>query len=343
MKIAVLSSLAKNTGCWLRAGYLANSLKDKCDVEIIEPLEKSMPFMFDMFLSIPLNIIKVIRSKADFFIGIKPFPNITIPLLIAKIFKGKKIAVDIDDLDFGYRQGLISQISALVQKPFPRFFDLVTYHNDLLKEHIQKEFGVNKNKIYKLDQGVDLSVFNESQKNGIKNTLFYMGHLNVASDLDDIIKAVKLVQNKDKYARFLIVGGGPDEQKFRALTRKLGVKAEFTGHLPKEETAKKLKEADICLVYYKETTANKYRCSMKIRECLAAGKKIVCNNYGDLKAFEKYTYQSSSNIKDFADKILEVMKKGDKREEKGAQYIRTHLNWANIGREFYKKVISICK
>lgn len=340
IKVCVLSSLAKNSGCWLRAGYLADSLKKNASVQVIEPMTKSLPFMLDMIISIPLNIFKVLFSNADFFIGIKPFPNVTFPLLLAKMLKGKTIAVDIDDVDFGYREGFLSKISSSVQKPFPRYFDTVTYHNELLKSYMIKEFGVDKSKMYKLDQGVDLKLFNPALIGGDKNLMFYMGHLNIASDLDAILKAVKIVQERNKKIGFLVAGGGPDEQKFRDLAKKLGLRAIFTGHLSKEKTAEYLRQAGVCLVYYKEKEVNRYRCSMKIRECLAAGKKIVCNNFGDLKQFEEYTYQSPSDILDYSNKILEVIDGGDKRELEGADYIERNLDWDKIGSDFYKNIIS---
>lgn len=337
MRTAILSSLAKDSGCWLRAGYLADSLKNNCEVKFIQPLPKTLPFMLDMFISIPINLIKVTFSKADFFIGIKPYPNITIPLLFVKIFKGKRIGVDIDDLDSGYRKGILSKISSALQKPFPKYFDIVTYHNPLLKDHIIKEFKVEEERLYKLDQGVDLKTFDYKLNKPEKETLFYMGHLNIASDLDSILKAVKLVQDK-KNVKFVIVGGGPDQAKFRKLARQLNVSARFTGHLSKEETAKELSKADVCLIYYKEKKVNAYRCSMKLRECLAMGKKIVCNDFGDLKKFEKYTYQSSSNLEDFADKIIQTLKKSDQREIKGLRYIRKNLDWNKIGKDFFNKI-----
>ena len=115
MKIAVLSSLAQETGCWLRTQYIANSLRNAgrgdVEVETIKPLKKNMPFMFDMVLSIPINFTKVLFNKSDVFVAVKPFPNVTIPLVAKKIIDNKKIIVDIDDLDSGYRKGLLSQVN----------------------------------------------------------------------------------------------------------------------------------------------------------------------------------------------------------------------------------------
>ncbi len=359
MKIAVLSSLAQETGSWLRTQYIADSLrnagKGKIEVEAVKPLKKSLPLMMDMALSIPLNFLKILFNKSDVFIAVKPFPNLSVPLVAKKMLDKSKIIVDIDDLDSGYRKGLLSEINAFSQKPFPRYFDIVTYHNSLLYDYIQKEFKVQKEKLYKLDQGVDFRIFdykikdeNLRKKFADKNEkiILFMGHLNIASDLDEIIKAMKIVQEKLSKTRtkfvFLVAGGGPDEENFKNLAEELGVKAIFTGYVNKEDIAKYVSIADLCIVYYKDKNVNYYRCSMKLRECMGMGKKIVCDDVGDLKQFSKYTYQTKADMNEFAEKIIKLLKsKGDGRELKARKFIEKNLDWNKLGEKFLEKINSL--
>ena len=354
MKIAVLSSLAQETGCWLRAQYIANSLRNadkKARIDIIKPVKRNLPFMLDLLISIPLNLFRVLFSKADIFIAVKPFPNVTIPLLAKKIISRSRIVIDIDDLDSGYRKGALSKINSAVQKPFPRYFDIVTYHNPLLYDYIQKEFCVKKERLYKLEQGVDLSLFDYKTDKKLKERfagngekiILFVGHLNVASDLDDILRAMKIAQDeltrlKERFV-FIIAGGGPEEENLKKLARLLKVKAVFTGYLDKEEIAKYISAADLCLVYYKDKHANYYRCSMKMRECMAMGKKIACDDVGELKKFREYSYQSPADIKKYAEKIVEIIKSGgDGRERKGRKFIEKNFDWEEIGRRFMKRL-----
>lgn len=337
MKILILSSLPKNTGCWWRTVYLAKSLGNHCEVELVSPFSKCLPFMLDVILSAPYNIYKVISTDANFIIGMKPFPNVALPLIIARFLRGKKVSVDVDDVDSGYFKNIKSKIILHLQKPFPRFFDIVTYHNDLLRDFIIKQFGVMPDRLYKLDQGVDLEVFEPRNAPVEKNSLFYMGHLDIASDLEFILKAVSIVQRK-RSVDLVIAGGGATEKKFRKLAEQLGVKATFTGQLSNKMIAKELSRAGICLAYYAEKGVNRYRCSMKVREYLAMGKKVVCNDFGDLKNFREHTYQSSSEIGDYANKILEVFEKSDGRELHGRRYVRQNLDWKKIGRDFNNRI-----
>lgn len=349
MKIAILSSLAQNTGCFLRAGYLAESLKKSFEVEYLKPLPKTLPFMLDILISLPLNIIRVLFNKAEVFVAIKPFPNVTLPLLIKKGISKSKIVIDIDDLDSGYRKGLLSKINSFAQRPFPKYFDLVTYHNSLLREHILKEFKVEKENLYRLLQGVDLKVFNckikdkELRKKFPENKkiIVFTGHLNIACDLEEVIKAMKIVQNNINVV-FIVAGGGPEENNFKKLAKNMGVRATFTGHLKKEEITKYISIADLCLVYYKDKPANYYRCSMKLRECLAMGKKVVCNDVGELKEFKDYCYQSKTNLEDYSRKIIEALEsKDDEREKKARKFIEKNFDWKKIGKEFSDRIKEI--
>lgn len=345
MKVVILSSFAQDVGCWLRAQYLGGSLNG-CEVSYIKPFKKTWPFMLDMLFSLPVNFFRVLFAKADVMIAVKPFPNVTWPLLVKRLF-GTKIIVDIDDLDHGYRKGIVSEISKMLIRPFPRYFDLVTYHNNNLLKHIVNDLKVDRNKTYRLDQGVDFGVFNHEIKDALlrnkfvgRKVLLYTGHLNIASDLDDILKAVSML--KERYV-FIIAGGGPLENDFKKLAKELNVSVFFTGHLDRKDVARYLSIADVCLVYYKDNLVNLYRCSMKLRECLAMEKKVACNDVGDLKEFKDFTYQCGSDLKEFSKMIVKALNSKDKRNIKGRKYIENKYNWEKIGEKFSKQIHKLIK
>ncbi len=325
---------------------MADALKPMADVRYMEPLSRSLPFMVDMALSVPYNIIRVLLSDGDVYIGIKPFPNVTLPLIIKKMLTGKKIVVDIDDFDAGYRKGWLRAVSHLVQKPFPAFFDLITYHNQRLGPYIQRTFSVNGERLYRLEQGVDTSVFTPGRFNRRLRRQFpenhkiivYTGHLNAASDLEKIIRAMKIVL-QGVPATFIVAGGGPDEKRFRACARKAGVPVHFTGRISNIRAASYVAIADICLVYYRDISVNWYRSSMKLRECLAMDKKVVTDSVGELKQFKAYTYQAEPDIVAYAEKIIAVLTgPTDQRERAGGDYIRNSYDWKTLGKMFYKRL-----
>jgi glycosyltransferase involved in cell wall biosynthesis len=334
MKILILSSLPQDTGAWLRASYCAKSLLPHADVELVRPFRKGFCFMLDVLISLPFNTYKALFTSADVLVGFKPFPNVTIPLLLAKIIRNKTVVIDIDDMDYGFFSPVPAMLIKVSQTFFPRFFDMVTTHNSVLEDFIVKVFNVKRTNIYLLQQGVDLQIFHNRNRIRRKNSLIYVGHLNIASELEIILQAVSFVL-KERKVVFTVAGGGPSEKYFRKRAMALGVPVRFTGHIPNTVIAEEIAGADICLVYYKENDVNRYRCSMKLRECLALGNKIVCNDFRDAKSFAAYTYQTSSVIEEYSRKILSVMDASDGRERKGALYVCKHLNWASIGKDFH--------
>jgi glycosyltransferase involved in cell wall biosynthesis len=83
---------------------------------------------------------------------------------------------------------------------------------------------------------------------------------------------------------------------------------------------------------------------MKLREYLAMGKKVVCNDVGDLKLFKEYAYQTSSSLGDFAQKIADVVEQEpDKRVRAGQRFVKNNYSWDAIGWEFNRKLESIAK
>jgi glycosyltransferase involved in cell wall biosynthesis len=312
-----------------------------------------MPLWLDIFITIFIYSFKSLFIKSDIAIGIKPYPNSGIALLIQKL-KGAKVVIDIDDIDYGYRKGIISKFIKLIQSPFPKIANIITYHNDELLKLIVKEFKVSLDKTYKLEQGVFFDVFKpsllEEEKNkikkdlgiGNKKILLYTGYLNIASNLEEIIEAFSKIINNDVV--LIIAGSGPYEKKYKKLAQKLNVlnKIIFTGYISNQEVAKYIEIADVCLVYYRDEKVNFHRASMKIREYLSFGKPVICNNVGELKRFYNYTYQTDSSVEAFVNEIKKFLAtNGDKREEKAPIFIKENFDWYKIAEKFNDALLKI--
>ncbi|MDD5066215.1 MAG: hypothetical protein PHF84_04145 [bacterium] len=308
-------------------------------------------------LDFPLNFIKyiwyVLTTSYRYGMAIKPYPNTLLPLLLKKLFAPVVNIVDIDDIDFGYRKGIVSFLSRYMQKPFPRFFDRITYHNALLKKFILKEYRVKENRLLVLKQGVDLKLFHPASKNEKMKKKFisffklkpdvriliYTAHLNIASDLDILFRHIRPVLSENTY--LIIAGGGPLLQYFKDLVRSLKLPSlYFTGYLTPEKIIPYIVLSDYALVYYQDKEVNYYRSSMKLREYLALKKKIISNDVGELRLFRPFTYQSRSDIHDYISLIKKLLRSRpkDRREEKGYVYVRKHYDWDKITEQFVKQL-----
>ena len=350
MKILILSSQAKNTGSTLRAEYFFKYLKKiNSDTEYIKPPFNSLPLFFDFILSLFFYFFKILNKKYQIIFIVKPYPNTVLPALIHKM-NGAKIIIDIDDLDFGYRKGFVSTIIKWIQNKLINSADYLTSHNDNLIKYIKENHKNFSQKIFKLNQCVDLDLFKVDNRNKIeakkikkkylnKKIIFYMANLNIASYLDCILNAIKLIE-KENFI-LLIAGGGPLLNYYKKLTKKLKLeeRVEFLGPLKQKEVIKFIVAADLCLVYYKDLPVNRYRASMKLREYLALKKRVVANDIGEIKNFKNFIHISKKDIKSFSMAIKKQIKSLDKINKKGYKYIIKNYNWEIEAKKFYNYFI----
>lgn len=122
-----------------------------------------------------------------------------------------------------------------------------------------------------------------------------------------------------------------------AETRNLADVTTFTGHVSPEAVAGYLKAADAGLAYYKDEPVNYFRESMKVREMLAMGIKVVSTDVGDLAQFAALTYQTRAVPEEAADLLVRILLTGgDGRETGGPAFIRREMDWSQVGRQFQR-------
>ena len=174
--------------------------------------------------------------------------------------------------------------------------------------------------------------------------IVYPAHLNIASDLGAVFDIVSRVRAELPALILRVVGGGPREGYFRRLAREKGVDTftEFTGHVSPETVSRYLAGASLGLVWYDDKPVNYYRSSMKLREMLACGLRVVCTDIGECREFSSFTYQASPSPIHVAARILEVLRAGgDGREKAGCAFVRQALDWNTIGARFYEKLLDL--
>lgn len=332
----ILSAKGWGTGSALRAFYIAKALKQKgYTVHFPKPLP-TLPGWIDMGLSTLYYLVYSLFVSSDLAICVKPYPMV-VPALWVQRLKGAKVVFDVDDLDYAYSHGVFLTFHWWLQRPWPNWADGVTYHNPKLKDAIISDFKVPASKIRQVPQGVDESIFNTlpikaadippsvADWNGAQKgpLLCFTAHLNVACDLGPALEAFKLLLESSPKARLLIAGGGPDENKFRDQAQSLGISGStyFTGLITPQQVAACLKLADEVLVYYADSPANRHRSSMKLREALACGCKVVATQVGEAVAFKKELFLSPADPQSFAKALLGALK-AKKTSRQGAILVK---------------------
>ena len=352
LRVLVVSALSTDSGSHLRARRIVRSLERAgASVRLINGI-RSMPLM----LHYPISLLLYLRAlviRCDVVIGLKPLPNVGLLLLLKRLL-GTVTVVDIDDVDFGFRSGVIAKVNRLLQLPTPKRCDLVTYHTDRLRTFIRETFGVTEDKLYQLPQGIDAGLcrmedepVGRELRAGFRRgdkLVVYAAHLNIASDLDAIFDIIRIARTRLPALHFLVIGGGPLERRFRHMAREMGIGdiTTFTGYVSPDTVANYLTIGDAALVYYKDIEVNYFRESMKLRDMLALGLPVVCNDVGDLRRFRTFTYQTGSDRQAVAKELVRVLETGgDGREAHGRLYVHAHLNWDNIGERLLERLVEV--
>jgi glycosyltransferase involved in cell wall biosynthesis len=131
------------------------------------------------------------------------------------------------------------------------------YHCDGIKPRkALEEHGVPSDKIVTIGFGIDHARASpDARTDEIKERHGFSSHPVIISlrslypiyDIGSLVKAIPLVLTSHPEARFLIVGGGPEEMMLKELARSLKVedKVIFVGRIPYEEIPRYLASSDI--------------------------------------------------------------------------------------------------
>jgi len=270
----------------------------------------------------------------------KPLPPTAPCVLVAKL-RGKKVALDFDDLDSRWQSTAVRRgLTALCERWIPRWADLVTTHNRYLCDHLQRTTAVQAAIV---PQGVDVRLFDaarydrtaEKERAGVtgKTVCCFLGSFTAGSarDLDVILRAVALASRRRDLVLLIIGGGGPLEDHYRRLIGELGIDARITGRLAQSEVPRFLAATDLGLVYMSDDPANQMRMSLKVLEYLAMELKVVGRLVGATEdAFAPYCFACGPSQSSMANRIDEVLGE-EARRPSARELISRDYDWCVIG------------
>jgi glycosyltransferase involved in cell wall biosynthesis len=288
-------------------------------------------------------------------LAIKPYPTV-VPALWIQRLKGAKVVIDVDDLDYDYSHGWFKALHKAIELPWPRWADLATYHNPHLREPLQRVFHVPAARLVQLEQGVDRDLFHPGpvrdadlpsiaralSKHKPGPLLTFTAHLSVASDLEPLLMAMKTIHAANPKVHLLVAGGGPDEGRFKRLALEMGLSpsVHFTGYLTPRQVAACLKVSDVAVVYYRESHVNLYRASMKLREAVACGCRVVATDVGEASHFRNVLLLSAPNPAAYAKTVLSALR-GKKAPQKPSALVKK-LDWTRCVGNLEKRSLELC-
>jgi len=156
--------------------------------------------------------------------------------------------------------------------------------NYLQQEIIKMLPEIDTKKFKVVGNVVDSTIFTFQEKSVSKEYLrlcsiaTWMYLKNPAKQPELLINALSKLQKETKKTILLtMIGGGDKVNELADLCIQKGIKAEFTGYLPKDEIAKRLQSSDF---YVHATTIETF--GVVIAEALLCGTPVICSNVGAL-------------------------------------------------------------
>ena len=360
MKILLASPFTSTSGSAIRFWNIARQLRKRSfdvvytdrnssgagplyqvDGIVYYPSRTFSPLFLDILFSTIFTMVLLLRNlDCRIFYALKPAPNNCCAALIARLL-GKKIILDIDDLDYEYLEpGLKRKISKFFFRFFPRFFPIVTCHTPALIKYCKDRLKIPASRLYYLAQGVSdefLHVHDgeEPSREPRASSIIYVATLGITSDFDDLLPMLARVLAGCETATVTVVGDGVRRSLFEAKAREMGlaVRMIFSGRIPHAELPRLMARHYIGLNYMRKSFVNDCRAILKIREYLACGLQVVCNDCGDAGLFSKYAF-IEQDLPHMEQRLAVLLSNLCDRNTGGRRFVEEGYSWDSIFAEF---------
>jgi glycosyltransferase involved in cell wall biosynthesis len=221
-----------------------------------------------------------------------------------------------------------------------------------LRNFIIDDLGISAEKIYFLPQGIETEKFLQAHPNqhyqkkwGIKpddKVVVYSASLGITSDFEQVLPMLKDFVAKYERVKILVIGDGSRKPYFvnRVAAYGLQKRIIFAGYLPHAHMPMVLKLAKVGINFMAPTRANQSRASIKVREYLAAGLKVVCNPVGDAATFKDYV-NLCSRIEEFPGAIRQALEENNPESAMGAQrFVASNFSWPHLVEDLLDHLIN---
>src|SRR5262249_33002738 len=117
---------------------------------------------------------------------------------------------------------------------------------------------------------------------GGRFNVVYAGTIGPTQGLDTVLRAAKLIEESESRVQFILVGGGIEVERLRALATDIGTTAvKIMPRLQPSEIGSLLAAADLLFVHLKDESVFRITIPSKIQFYLAMGKPILMGLRGD--------------------------------------------------------------
>jgi len=296
------------------------------------------------YLTFPLHtILWILFNFHKFDVIITSAPPIFTGFggISAKLLFKKKWVMDVRDLwinasislGFLKKGSLFEKLSRTYEQICYSNADLICVTTEELGQDIMRTYkDIDGRKIKVTPNGVDTDYFYPIDVPK-KNQIIYAGNIGHAQDLEDVILAMKKV-NERFDLKLLIVGNGDIKGHLEKVTteNELTDYVEFPGLLPREDIPKMLSESLIGVAPLKKLKTLEYAIPTKAYEYMACGIPFIGCGEGEIRKLAETSgggVIADNSPQDIAEAIIRLLENPEKSAEMG-----------KMGRVFVEKNVS---
>ncbi len=288
--------------------------------------------------------------------------------LIARKIRRNRIPIIFEIMGLEAGESVIkarSSIVAKILKPYNIWMERIIIKNsncifaltDAVRKYIIQNYKISDSKVITIPHGVDVELFSKkSKKDEVlinilnlrdKKVIVYTGALLPLNGVLDLVKAMKIVNNRMKNVICIIVGKGYLEKSInKFIIENQLTNVVLTGYVPHKEIPKYLNIADILVNPDVRCLQTELDIPTKLFEYLASGKPIVSSNLPSIAEIVKDNaiLVESENPQSFAEGILSLLNDELLRKKMGTNGRKIVLDYtwektADKTYEGYNKVI----
>jgi glycosyltransferase involved in cell wall biosynthesis len=325
-------------------GHDVTLIERKYDLKALRNLAycSLWPFFYTMYLCL-FKKIDVVYERGRIFGG-----NATIA---GKIFGKKTILECIEPyVELPILTGQIKQPLTSLLRFHSR---IVNYCSDVITiTHESMTKGLLKDKCIIITTGANPERFKPAEDDG--KTILYIGSFAPWHAVENMIKAMKVVNEKFPKATLVLVGGAGKEtlDKCEQLTKELRLETNiiFFGKVSQEDVPNIINKSIICLALFDKNYLpfrefDYYYSPIKVHEYKACGKPIIASDMGTLKDLVKNNVNGllvdESNIDEISSAIIKLLKNKKLRDKMGAinrKEVLEKYNWDYVNKQILNRL-----
>ena len=267
--------------------------------------------------------------------------------LIAAFFKlfGVRFVFDHHDLSpelyetkFA-RRGLLYKLVCLAERLTYRTADVAIATNESFREVAVERGEMPADRIFVVPTGYDLDKIQvlsarRELKLGRRFLALYLGMIGPQDGVDLFVEAAARIGRSRSDTAFVIIGGGSEVPRLKALVKKRGLESEvvFTGFLTGKDLAEYLSTADVCVAPDPKNALNDKLTMLKTFDYMAYGRPVVLFDLteGRRALSDAALYARPNDPVDLAAKILLLLDNDSLRQalgERGRHRVELLFNW----------------